>query len=184
MPLAKVKFAADKNLSLVYNEYGKCIEKYCRVRLGEAVDLTDDCVQETFCIYYKKLLNGEDIEKPKAFLYRTADNMVKRFVSEYYKEASKLTSIDEAENIKDNEISDEFADNLDYDNLKEILLFNLNKQELMLYQRKYVDKKSLKEIGAELGIPPATVANRTSRLRTKIKNLSQEMIEKMLKGGS
>lgn len=83
--MGNVKRTADDALSAACRDYKKCLEKYCRVRLGEAADSVDDCVQETFYIYYKKLLNGEIIEKPKAFLYRTADNMIKRKLSEHYK---------------------------------------------------------------------------------------------------
>lgn len=181
--MAIKKSLADKKLSHAYEEYGKCLEKYCRVRLGEAADYTDDCVQEAFCVYYKKLIAGEVIDKPKAFLYRTADNMVKRVRAEHYKNASRLTPLDEAENVEA-QITDEAASNIDYDRLKEILLRDLSSQEQLLYQRKYVERKSLKEIGAELGIPPATVANRTSRLRTKIKALSEQLIAAVQKGGS
>lgn len=94
--LGKQKRAADESLSFACREYGKCLEKYCRVRLGEAADWADDCVQETFYIYYKKLLDGESVEKPKAFLYRTADNMIKRKLHEHYKNASRTVPLDEA----------------------------------------------------------------------------------------
>lgn len=176
--MAKIKSLADEKLSLAYRDYGKCLEKYCRVRLGEAEASTDDCVQEAFCIYYKKLLSGEVIEKPKAFLYRTADNMIKRARAEYYKNASRLVPLEQAENAQA-EMIDRLADKLDYDKLKEILMLSLNDKEQLLYLRKYIERKSLKEIGAELGIPPTTVANRISRLRTKIKSLTQEMIDRI-----
>jgi DNA-directed RNA polymerase specialized sigma24 family protein len=47
---------------------------------------------------------------------------------------------------------------------------------------KYIENKSLKEIGNILGIAPPAVANRTSRLRTKIKNLVTPTLEKYGKG--
>lgn len=181
--MAVIKSIADEKLSAVYREYGKDIEKYCRVRLKEAADYTDDCVQEAFCVYYKKLLSGEVIGNAGAFLYRTADNMVKRVKAQHYKNASRLTSLDEANEVEA-DLIDEIADKLDYDKLKEILISNLTEKEQLLYQRKYVERKSLKDIGLELGIPPTTVANRTSRLRTKIKSLSQSMIDKIQEGGS
>lgn len=42
--MGKQKRAADESLSFACREYGKCLEKYCRVRLGEAADWADDCV--------------------------------------------------------------------------------------------------------------------------------------------
>ena len=78
---------------------------------------------------------------------------------------------------------DEVITSLDYDELKEILLLKLSEQEQHLYKMKYVEKRSLKEIGKKLDIPPATVANRTSRLRSKIRSLLSQVIEDSLKGG-
>lgn len=180
--LGNVKRAADEMLSAACRDYKGCLEKYCRVRLGEAADSVDDCVQETFYIYYKKLLNGETIEKPKAFLYRTADNMIKRKLSEHYKDASHTVSLDEARD-KEAVTSDETASLLDYDKLKDTLLSVLTEKEQYLYRLKYEQRKSLKEIGEILNIPPATVANRTSRLRSKIKGLVGSVIEDSLKEG-
>lgn len=180
--LGNVKRTADDALSAACRDYKKCLEKYCRVRLGEAADSVDDCVQETFYIYYKKLLNGEIIEKPKAFLYRTADNMIKRKLSEHYKNASHTVPLDEA---RDEEavVSDEMAGLLDYDKLKDTLISVLTEKEQYLYHLKYEQRKSLKEIGEILNIPPVTVANRTSRLRSKIKELVGSVIEDSLKEG-
>lgn len=180
--LGKVKHEADEMLSLACREHGKCLEKYCRVRLGDAADWADDCVQETFYIYYKKLLDAETIEKPKAFLYRTADNMIKRRLKEHYKHASRTVPLDEA---RDEEAvaADEAAGTLDYDQLKAVLIGTLSEEEQRLYQLKYEQGRSLKEIGKMLGIPPATVANRTSRLRSKIKGLLESVIENSRKGG-
>ena len=180
--MGKVKHEADEMLSLACREYGKCLEKYCRVRLGDAADWADDCVQETFYIYYKKLLDAETIEKPKAFLYRTADNMIKRRLKEHYKLASRTVPLDEARD-EEAAAADEAAGALDYDQLKAALIGTLSEEEQRLYQLKYEQGRSLKEIGKMLGIPPATVANRTSRLRSKIKGLLESVIENSRKGG-
>lgn len=181
--MAVIKSFANEKLSLAYREYGKLIEKFCRIRLKEAADYTDDCVQETFCIYYKKLLAGEEIEQPKAFLYRTADIMIKRVKAEHFKDAKHMVELDEARDVAAPQ-TDETSQNLDYDMLKKILLAKLSAEEQKLYIQKYVERKSLKEIGKELNIPPTTVANRTSRLRSKIKELTQNMIEEIEKGGT
>lgn len=180
--MANKKAAADKALSEAYRECGHALQKYCRVRLGDAADQTEDCVQEAFCVYYKKLLAGEEIEKPKAFLYRTADNMVKRARAAHYKDAVHLLPLEDAEAVEAAS-PDDLVSALDYDILKEKLLSELSPEEQLLYTRKYAERKSLKEIGLELSVPPTTVANRTSRLRTKIKHLSEELIESTLKGG-
>lgn len=180
--MGKVKHAADEMLSFVCREYGKSLEKYCRVRLGDGADWADDCVQETFYIYYKKLLGGESIERPKAFLYRTADNMIKRKLREHYKNASRTVPLDEARD-RESVPADDAASLIDYDELKDLLIGALSDGEQRLYKLKYEQGRSLREIGEILNIPPATVANRTSRLRSKIKGLLTDVIENSLKGG-
>lgn len=181
--MAVSKTFANEKLSAAYRAYGKAIEKFCRLRLGDAVDSADDCVQETFCVYYKKLLAGEEIEQAKAFLYRTADIMVKRAKAEHFKNAKRIVELDEAKEVEAVQ-TDETAQNLDYDFLKRMLIAKLSEEEQKLYIKKYVERKSLKEIGDELNIPPTTVANRTSRLRSKIRELTQEIIGEIEKGGS
>lgn len=177
------KATADDKLQQAYGLYGNLLVKYCTVRLKEARSSVDDCVQNTFLIYYKKVLDGENIENPKAFLYRTADNMIKRTVAEYYTNAQRTTELENADDIP---VQEQFnnSNDLDYDYLKELLLSKLSPSEQLLYQQKYVDRLSLKEIGEYYKIAPAAVANRTSRLRTKIKSLVDGVIEENSKGGS
>lgn len=183
--MAKInKKQADAALRDAYGSYNELLARYCRVRLREAPDAVDDCIQNTYLAYYKRLLSGEEIKNPKAFLYRTADNMIKRAAEDYYKNAKRHTDLTEADKIS---VYDSFEENifaqLDYDRLKEILISRLSEEEQRLYQMKYADGKSLKEIGDELGIAPAAVANRTSRLRSKIKPMIKEVIENEVKGG-
>ena len=70
----------DKTVSECYEKYFQSIYKYCRVRLGEFSQYAEDCVQDAFLVFYNKLRDGETVEQPRAFLYRTADNFVKRTV--------------------------------------------------------------------------------------------------------
>ncbi|MCM1114510.1 MAG: sigma-70 family RNA polymerase sigma factor [Clostridium sp.] len=177
------KAEADKKLQEAYNLYGNLIVKYCTVRLKEDTISVDDCVQNTFLVYYNKLLDGSSIENPKAFLYRTADNMVKRALADYYKKAKRTVVLEEAENIPAEDTYAAPAD-LDYDYLKAILLEKLSPEEQLLYRQKYTDRLSLKEIGEQYQISPTAVANRTSRLRAKIKLLINDVIENNSKGGN
>lgn len=180
------KANADKELEKAFDEFSKAIEKYCRVRLGEAIEATDDCVQETFLVFYKRLLNGEHFENARAFLYKTANNMVLKAREEYFKNAKHTEELSVAESIAtsaDN-AEDTVCDDIDYDRVKEILISKLSNNEKELYQMKYAQGKSLKEIGELLNIPPSAVANRTSRLRAKVKKLVEPVLTEFKKGGS
>ena len=72
------KKRANALLQECYNEYRIRLFNYCLSRLDGSREAADDCVQETFIVFYDRLLDGEQFENPRAFLYRTADNFVKR----------------------------------------------------------------------------------------------------------
>lgn len=176
------KAAADELLQQAYNQYGNLLMKYCSVRLKDVPESIEDCVQNTFLTYYNKVLGGEEVEKPKAFLYRIADNMIKREIAEFYKKAQRTVDLKEADEIPVDSAFDSTAD-IDYDYLKEILISKLSEEEQRLYEQKYVQRMSLRQLSSYYGINAAAVANRTSRLRTKIKSLINQVIKENGKGG-
>ena len=68
----------NRLLKQAYEDYRDIIYKYCYSRLGEYRDLAEDCTQNAFIVYYQKLNAGENILSPKAYLYRVAENIVKK----------------------------------------------------------------------------------------------------------
>ena len=180
------KAYADEQLEEAFTLYSKSLERFCYTRLGEASEYSSDCVQDTYCLFYSKLLDGEKFQNPRAFLYKTANNMVLKTKEKYFKNAKRTKNLDEAESIAIN-VEDEYEQKLDefidIEKAKQILIAKLNDSEIELYQMKYVEQKSLKEISSILGIPPTTVAMRTSRLRAKIKDLISPTLNEIKKGG-
>lgn len=178
------KSKADILLEESFEQYSKAIEKFCYVRLGEASDYASDCLQETYCLFYRKLLDGTEFENPRAFLYKT----VLKAKENYYKNAKRTKSLDEAENIPtyiEESIEDKIENNdVDIDFAKSLLLSSLDDDELILYQMKYVERLSLKEISDKIHISPSAVAMRTSRLRSKVKELVIPTLTEIRKGGS
>jgi len=165
-----------------YELYAQQITKYCMVRLSDCSTYADDCVQNAFLVYYKKLLAGEKIEQPKAFLYRTAENYVKKVLREKAQKQRKIVPLDSLRDVSAPE-NNEKAASLDYDEIKRILLRNLNDSEQQLYLQKYEQKMSLKEIAAYYSILPTAAANRISRLRKKIIALTEPVLNDFEKGG-
>ena len=158
------KSKADILLEESFEQYSKAIEKFCYVRLGEASDYASDCLQETYCLFYRKLLDGTEFENPRAFLYKTAKN-----IPTYIEESIE-------DKIENNDVDIDFA--------KSLLLSSLDDDELILYQMKYVERLSLKEISDKIHISPSAVAMRTSRLRSKVKELVIPTLTEIRKGGS
>ncbi len=126
-------------------------------------------------VYYKRLLNGEEFEKPLAFLYQTAANLCKNANKKATKQAMRTVPLEEATDVAAQEENSR-ASELDYDEIKERLLEKLSEEEQTLYQLKYVEDKSLKEIAEMMGISPNAVAKRTQRLRSVIKQLVEPTI--------
>ena len=177
------KKRANALLQECYNEYRIKLFNYCLSRLDGSREAADDCVQEVFIVFYNKLLDGEEFENPRAFLYRTADNFVKRQKQKDAMELRHNVSLDEAEQIgvSDSEYT-ERLNLIDYEECAKILLNLLTDEEKQIYDLRYIHKIGVEEIAERLGISRPAASMRLMRLRNKIKDMVYSFdIEK--KGG-
>ncbi len=161
----------------VYNQYRADIYKFCLVRLKGNVHYAEDCLQNTFLVLYKKYLENESIKQPRAFLYRTADNYVKKCYSEFQKQMSKTVDFDSAENS----LFDEqyvIDSNVDYDIISKRIYKVLNADEMMLFTVKYIEDNTIEETAVRLGITKVCAAKRLQRLREKLKPILKENLVK------
>lgn len=177
------KKRANALLQECYNEYRTKLFNYCLSRLDGAREAADDCVQETFIVFYQKLLDGEHFENPRAFLYRTADNFVKRQKQKSASELRREMPLESAAHIG---VTDEdYAarlDLIDYDECAKILINLLSDDEKRMYDLRYIQKISVEEIAEKLAISRPAASMRLMRLRNKIKDMVYSFdIEK--KGG-
>lgn len=177
-----VKKRADEKLKEAYSLCYLPLIKYCNVRMGDARISADDCVQEAFLVYYNRLLSGEDIVNPRAYLYRTADNFVKRAVEAYGRAVKRTVPLDEAEELLSEDLPFD-TENTDYDALAQTLLNTLSEQEKQFYKLKYIERLPLSEIAERLEISPTAAAKRSSRLRKHITEKLKDFIESYSEGG-
>ncbi len=166
------KKRANALLQECYKEHRVKLFNYCLSRLDGSREAADDCVQEAFIVLYKKLLGGEEFDNPRAFLYRTADNFVKR---QKKKSASELRRNVPLETAADIGVSDseylEKLDTLDYEEYAKTLLNLLTDEEKQLYDLRYIQKISVENIAEKLGITRSAASMRLTRLRNKIKDM-------------
>ena len=153
----------------IYNRYKSSIYKFCLVKLNGDSNSAEDCMQNAFIVLYKKMKNGEEINNPRAFLYKTAGNYVFKCIEEKTKENAKTVPISEYEdkavdrqNIIDSDI--------DYSILNQKLNDVLNPDEKQLLKLKYIDDLTIEQVADILNITKPAVAKRLQRLREKIKN--------------
>ena len=176
------KKRADALLQECYNQYRIKLFNYCLSRLDGSREAADDCVQETFIVFYNKLLDGEEFENPRAFLYRTADNFVKRQKQKDTVDLKRNVPLDEATDIG---VTDEYLsrlDLIDYEEIAKILLNLLTDEEKQIYDLRYIQKQGVEDISEQLGISRPAASMRLMRLRNKIKDMVYSFdIEK--KGG-
>ena len=173
------KKRANALLQECYDQYRIRLFNYCLSRLDGSREAADDCVQETFIVFYNKLLNGEEFGNPRAFLYRTADNFVKRQKQKNATESQRQVPLETAADIG---VTDEYIERLDlidYEGCAKILLNLLSDEEKQIYNLRYIQKIGVEEIADKLGISRPAASMRLMRLRNKIK----DMVYSYMKGG-
>ena len=163
-------------LQQLYDEYRLKLFNFCLARLSGERESADDCVQEAFLVLNNKLLGGEKIENPRAFLYRTAENFVKRRQEQIAKEIKRnvpLESATEAATI--DEVFSEAIKNIDYDALAERLIASLDEDEKLLYNMRYIQNTRVDEIALTLNISRPAASMRLVRLKTKITDMVNQL---------
>ena len=155
-----------------------CRENYARIynyilAKTNIKEAAEDITQDVFLIAWQK---GESFlrhEKPVAFLYTTAANLV----LEYYKKTGKATAKETAfEDEKNGSSSPDAFEELcrrRSDSVNEALyqsqvLSQLMPKERDLYRKYYVEKKPMKVIAGELGMSETAVRMKYMRIRKKV----------------
>lgn len=159
------------------------LEKICRVnyariynyalaRTGKK-EAAEDITQNVFLIACQK---GEAFlchEKPVAFLYATARNLV----LEYYKAArSEEVELDETKMTvygRDayEELCVQKSDSVNECCYQDQVVRKLQPEEQELYRKYYIDKRSMRSIARELEISEPAVRMKYMRIRRKIRKI-------------
>ena len=163
-------------LQQLYDDYRLKLFNFCLARLSGERESADDCVQEAFLVLSSKLNNGEKIENPRAFLYRTAENFVKRRQEQIVKDTKRLVPLETAtEAAASDEIYNETLDSIDFDALAEMLIATLDEGEKILYNLRYIQNTRVDEIATILNISRPAVSMRLMRLKTKITDMVTQL---------
>lgn len=139
---------SDKYIDDIANIYYKDIHKYCLSRFYNGMDsnLAEDCTQETFIVLLDKIKKGETVDNPRAFLYRVADNIVNRAISQHMKQCKIHLMLEDVENINSMNLDIEgvldkiLSENINQDELIIEILSNLSDREVALYTMYYKPK--------------------------------------------
>lgn len=155
-----------------YKDYYQSLINFARARLRESSDFSEDCVQEAFTVFYNRLQKGEEFNNPRAFLYRTLDNIVKKQKTKIIADEMNTVSLDDPDNTMDIAV----YDNIDCEKYIRILEDSLDEDEKYFYTAKYVYGKKIEQIAKDTNLSVGAVTMRLSRLRKKLKNLLDDLI--------
>ena len=89
-----IKWNEDKNKKLIekmWQEYEPYIRKLCNFKLKSLPYYIDDCIQDVFLDLSDALNSGKQIEYPKAWLSKVANNKIKDIYAQAKKESENKT---------------------------------------------------------------------------------------------
>lgn len=160
----------EKEFNLLYEQYKESIFKFCMARLNCSIELSEDCMQETFIILFNRLKKGEDFSNPRAFLYRTANNFIMQAHNKMKKTVMGDVPLEDVSPyVSDNR--ENVESNIDYQELTRMLSDMLNEDEQELFQYRFIDDMRIDEISKAMDMNASTCTTKIYRLRAKIKAL-------------
>lgn len=169
MDTHKSKKALEERFTQIYNQYKSAIYKFCLVRLNGDNSGAEDCMQNVFMTFYKKLKNQEEIVNPRAYLYKIANNYIMKHIAANARENNTILPLEDyTDKVVDDR--DSVDSQIDYQLLNERLNKLLTPNEQQLLRMKYIDDLTIEQVARVLNVNKQTVAKRLQRLREKIKN--------------
>ena len=164
----------EKEFLQSYETYVDALFRHCYFRVSDREKATD-IVQEAFCRTWLYLSSGKDIQNLRAFLYRTANNLI---IDEYRKHKSvSLDTLMEA----GFEPADESRKNVEEAVLGgEIrsLLKELDESHRAVIIMRYLDGLSPKEIAELLEVSENVISVRIHRGIEKLRQLVGKLSER------
>lgn len=165
---------ADERFKEAYKKYYTDVYRFCLSYLLHDRASVDDCVQEVFIVLYKKYQSGEDIEYVKAFLFKTAENFIKKHLRQNVRD-SKNVSIDEIIELPSQ--SEDLDERLSFEEYSRQISAALSDRDAELFKLRYIEELSLEEIAAVLNTSITTIGTRTWRLRKRLMTIVHDIMK-------
>lgn len=169
----KEKAAVDETVKKLYQAYYSSLYKFCLSKLKQNNHIIEDITQEAFVVLYNKMLEGEKITYPYAFLLKTCDNLVKRYFAES-SEALKTVSIDEVINIPAS--NSNIDEKLTFEEYSKQFSAALNDRDAELFSLRYIEELTITEIAEACDMTIENVSTRLYRIREKLRKQFGESI--------
>jgi RNA polymerase sigma factor (sigma-70 family) len=155
----------------MYKKYYNLIYKFCLSNLYHDQYRAEEAAAETFIVLYNKW-NTIHKDKLLNWLYKTARYCIKVIKKKYTDDHKAVVSLDLYEDYLFADISESMEINPEsVYQMKQMIKNELDMEYQLLFQYRYIDNKTLKEIVLLTGIPYSTLRYRlkeTERLRKGI----------------
>jgi len=159
-----------------------CKENYARIYkyiLGmvNSIECAEDLTQEVFLIAYKKGTEFSNHEKPIAFLYKTAKNLTLEYFRSSRKEiliAPEAQIAGEQDDVSD-EICKRYDSIIDETEYEGKVLLTLSENNQILYEKYYLEHRTMHDIAKELGISDVALRMKYVRLRKEVRSIVKKL---------
>lgn len=165
------KSNSNTELEKISKEYYLPVYKYCNVKLGAEKSYSDDITDEIFALLCEKWdsLRKENV---KAWIYRTADNIIKEFLRKHRKQLEEFAYIEDLDDFTVNKLTYdqdfESINNDDIETYRGEILSDLSDDERELFDAVFVKKLPHKEICEQFSLSKENLKKRLYRLRKKL----------------
>lgn len=173
----------DKSESAIFCEqlWTECepkIRKLCKIKMADHPEEIDEIISDTYLILCEAVSNGKEFSNPAAWLYGTANNLIKKKFKELkvYKQKQKSVSPNGHELMYDIDYLDILITDDNIDQMKAEIESQLNDSEKILLEFIYDDELKAKDIAKILNISASAVKQKKYRLVKKIKQLAKDKI--------
>ncbi len=168
------KSRADALFKEAYKQYYTDIYRFCLSYLKKDRASVEDTVQETFVVLYKKYLDGEEITYTKAFLMKTAHNLLLKRLREQKRDINNI-SIDEIIEIPSQ--NEDIDERLSFEEYSRQISDALSDRDAELFRLRYIENLSLEELAARLQISLSAAGTRVHRLRKRIIPILEDLLK-------
>ena len=162
------------------NEYERIVRKfsvplfkYCYYRLKGDIELTEETVDDIFHLLYRKWDTLDTDGNVRAWLYRVADREImshRKRAGRYYEHNESLDqAIDDGKTDNLRHYDEYFADHTPEEEHMARVREALPEEFRKIFSLRFMEKRTLDDTAAELGIPYSTLRLRISKLERLIK---------------
>lgn len=151
--------------------YSAEIYRYCLYKLNNDPHSAQDAVNGVMLILYEKWDSLDTADNIRAWLYRCADNMVKRKLTEQSKHLRHTVPLEDTDAEVGYE-DDYFSDEGELmESCINLIKSELSDEEFELFKLRYLEKKGLMQICSLKKIPFSTLRYRLSKIESKVRGI-------------